>query len=65
MTVSFTDAEGNPETLTSDPTGEVAAKPGDSEGLLHRDGGPTGATADGRSQHFCHGRSHHQRHGAR
>ena len=27
MTVSFTDAEGNPETLTSDPTGEVAAKP--------------------------------------
>ena len=25
--VSFTDAEGNPETLTSDPTGEVAAKP--------------------------------------
>ena len=27
MTVSFTDAEGNPETLTSDPTGEVEAKP--------------------------------------
>ena len=27
VTVSFTDAEGNPETLTSDPTGEVAAKP--------------------------------------
>ena len=26
VTVSFTDAEGNPETLTSDPTGEVAAK---------------------------------------
>ena len=25
--VSFTDAEGNPETLTSDPTGEVEAKP--------------------------------------
>ena len=25
--VSFADAEGNPETLTSDPTGEVAAKP--------------------------------------
>ena len=25
--VSFTDAEGNPETLTSDPTGEVATKP--------------------------------------
>ena len=27
VTVSFTDAKGNPETLTSDPTGEVAAKP--------------------------------------
>ena len=27
VTVSFTDDEGNPETLTSDPTGEVAAKP--------------------------------------
>ena len=27
VTVSFTDAEGNPETRTSDPTGEVAAKP--------------------------------------
>ena len=27
VTVSFTDAEGNPLTLTSDPTGEVAAKP--------------------------------------
>ena len=27
VTVSFTDTEGNPETLTSDPTGEVAAKP--------------------------------------
>ena len=27
VTVSFTDAEGNPETLTSDPTGEVAAAP--------------------------------------
>ena len=27
VTVSFTDAEGNPETLTSDPTGKVAAKP--------------------------------------
>ena len=27
VTVSFSDAEGNPETLTSDPTGEVAAKP--------------------------------------
>ena len=27
VTVSFTDAEGNPETLTSDPTAEVAAKP--------------------------------------
>ena len=27
VTVSFTDAEGNPETLTSDPTGEVEAKP--------------------------------------
>ena len=27
VTVTFTDAEGNPETLTSDPTGEVAAKP--------------------------------------
>ena len=27
VTVSFTDAEGNPETLTSDPTGEVAPKP--------------------------------------
>ena len=27
VTVSFTDAEGNPETLTSDPTREVAAKP--------------------------------------
>ena len=27
VTVSFTDAEGNPETLTSEPTGEVAAKP--------------------------------------
>ena len=27
VTVGFTDAEGNPETLTSDPTGEVAAKP--------------------------------------
>ena len=27
VTVSFTDAGGNPETLTSDPTGEVAAKP--------------------------------------
>ena len=27
MKVSFTDAEGNPETLTSDPTGEVEAKP--------------------------------------
>ena len=27
VTVSFTDAEGNPETLTSDPTGEVAARP--------------------------------------
>ena len=27
MTVSFTDAEGNPETLTSAPTGEVVAKP--------------------------------------
>ena len=27
VTVSFTDAEGNPETLTSDPTGDVAAKP--------------------------------------
>ena len=27
VTVSFTDAEGNPETLTSDPTGEVATKP--------------------------------------
>ena len=27
MTVSFTDAEGNHETLTSDPTGEVEAKP--------------------------------------
>ena len=27
VTVSFTDAEGNPETLTSDPTGEVVAKP--------------------------------------
>ena len=27
VTVSFTDAVGNPETLTSDPTGEVAAKP--------------------------------------
>ena len=27
VTVSFTDAEGNPETLTSDPTGEVEARP--------------------------------------
>ena len=27
VTVSFTDAEGNPETLTSDPTGAVEAKP--------------------------------------
>ena len=27
VTVSFTDGEGNPETLTSDPTGEVEAKP--------------------------------------
>ena len=27
VTVSFTDTEGNPETLTSDPTGEVEAKP--------------------------------------
>ena len=27
VTVTFTDAEGNPETLTSDPTREVAAKP--------------------------------------
>ena len=27
VTVSFIDAEGNPETLTSDPTGEVEAKP--------------------------------------
>ena len=27
VTVFFTDAEGNPETLTSDPTGEVEAKP--------------------------------------
>ena len=27
VTVSFTDAEGNLETLTSDPTGEVEAKP--------------------------------------
>ena len=27
VTVSFTDAEGNPETLTSAPTGEVEAKP--------------------------------------
>ena len=27
VTVSFTDDEGNEETLTSDPTGEVAAKP--------------------------------------
>ena len=27
VTVSFTDAKGNPETLTSDPTGEVEAKP--------------------------------------
>ena len=27
VTVSFTDAEGNPETLTSDPTEEVEAKP--------------------------------------
>ena len=27
VTVSFTDAVGNPETLTSDPTGEVEAKP--------------------------------------
>ena len=27
VTVSFTDAEGNHETLTSDPTGEVEAKP--------------------------------------
>ena len=27
VTVSFTDAAGNPETLTSDPTGEVEAKP--------------------------------------
>ena len=27
VTVSFTDAEGNSETLTSDPTGEVEAKP--------------------------------------
>ena len=27
VTVSFTDAEGNPETLTSEPTGEVEAKP--------------------------------------
>ena len=42
VTVSFTDAEGNPETLTSDPTGEVAAAPA--------------------QKHFCHGRSHHQRH---
>ena len=28
VTISFTDAEGNPETLTSDPTGEVAPDPG-------------------------------------
>ena len=28
VTVSFTDAKGNPETLTSDPTGEVAPDPG-------------------------------------
>ena len=27
VTASFTDAAGNPETLTSDPTGEVEAKP--------------------------------------
>ncbi len=27
VTVSFTDAEGNPESRTSDPTGEVVAKP--------------------------------------
>ena len=27
VTVNFTDAEGDPETLTSDPTGEVEAKP--------------------------------------
>ena len=27
VTVSFTDGEGNPETLSSDPTGEVEAKP--------------------------------------
>ena len=36
VTVSFTDAEGNPETMTSDPTGEVAAKPNTSA-----TGGPT------------------------
>ena len=45
VTVSFTDAEGNPETLTSDPTGEVAAKPntsatGEADHRRHGPGGP-------------------------
>ena len=40
VTVSFTDAEGNPETLTSDPTGAVEPKPNSSATGLPTISGP-------------------------
>ena len=54
VTVSFTDdAEGNPETLTSDPTGEVAAKPNTSATASPPSAAPPGGPdIDGR--HFGH-----------
>ena len=53
VTVSFTDAAGNPETLTSDPTGEVAAKPNtQATGLPdHQRHGPGGPDAHGHGGH--------------
>ena len=56
VTVSFTDAEGNPETLSSDPTGEVAAKPNtQATGAAHHQRhGPGGPDADCR--HLRHRR---------
>ena len=49
VTVSFTDAEGNPESLTSDPTGEVGGQAQHSgHGFAHHQRhGPGGRDADG------------------
>ena len=47
VTVSFTDDDGNPETLTSDPTGEVAAQAEEQEDSSEDDPAPENTLATG------------------